>query len=248
MTPYTKAFHENDFPGYQPTELGVLDKKNFWATRKIPFVDLALDIHVQEDLRYAQDHFDDLFEEAYSVTSDRERAGKEGRAWFHTFHGQGWKYCRVAGVENTSAVYDQLNNKISDNLYQIHASREHLFLTLRQKFIELGLPLKRLKINTLEPDGFIHPHLDIKTKGLPPMQYFWMPLNHTSPGLKIWPYGYIPLKLGHVYLFNAEDFVHSVINTEKTRRFVAVGDIDIDNVTEEGWQLIRDSVQSQWYK
>ena len=74
--------------------------------------------------------------------------------------------------------------------------------------------------------GYFRPHRDIKLIN-DPLSYFWIPLNNpVGNKAKLYPYGDIDIKLGAVYLFNQENYIHAVANTSYEDRYVLVGYLD----------------------
>jgi hypothetical protein len=106
--------------------------------------------------------------------------------------------------------------------------------------------VKRLMILALSPGGYVQPHIDPKIISVPRLSYFWIPLNNSSPSLKIWPMGYVNHQAGNIYLFNNNTWVHSVINQDQKMRYVLTGLIDTEKCSNDFYQLAVKSAKKQW--
>ncbi len=227
MNKYTRDFHSAEFPGYRVS--APTNDKPFWQRRDLPFVDLDLNLSVDADRQYLEENYHELFSEAGSVNV---------REWYEFPHSSEWK--KLVLKNNTSAV--ELNKHKLVPETRPTAVQINTVNVLEQ----LGLDILYASVLCLEPNGWLQPHRDQKINAVPPLNYFWIPLSQNLPSLKIWPYGYVESKPGHVYLFNNQDWIHSIRNQQAHRRFVLIGRFAVESLPKTVKTLVEEAIQDQW--
>lgn len=226
MDQLVKDFYHNLFPGFDET---VTLEDSILATR-VPVVDLDLNINVNKLLEISKDiHIETVIRERYPYE-------KHSRI-------PGWqqKMLWSEGTQST-LINDVYYQRIDPNYPVIEPDDQAQ--QIQNELLTYGLDLKTCWLSTLEPKGYIRPHRDI---GLltNPLSYFWLPLeNPPLAELKIYPYGTVDVKLGHIYLLNQESFVHSAINMSNIRRHVIIGHLKEPN--DQLKTIITNSIKSQY--
>jgi len=245
MNSYTSQFHSAQFPGHRPQITGISISKDFWHHQNMPFVDIDGQLDVGKDLSYLQNHHQELFTEMDSQVNRRLCAERENRVWYSTSHGDGWEQCIVVKSDNEEhrAIVTG-----TDHPDMVFASQPHTYILtdILDQLRSLGFGIRRLMVAALAPGGWIQPHTDPKKSNIPVLSHFWIPVSDSSAGLKIWPYGYLQSQVGHIYLFNNQNYVHSVINTDQHTRYVLLGLIDTDKTSHEFLETAVQSARNQW--
>ncbi len=245
MNAYTQQFHANDFPGYQTADTCIPDDERFWWYRDVPFVDIDAKLDLSQDVIYLSQNHHRHFTEMDSQINRRMQAEKENRLWYYTPHGHGWEQCISVGGSDIESRTILADTQKPDMTFTPNAHRGVLQNTVTQ-MESLGIVLKRLMIAALLPGGWVQPHIDPKETGVPDLAHFWIPINQSSPGLKIWPYGYLAAEVGHIYLFNNQRWTHSVVNRDQHVRYVALGLIDTQHTSRGFLDMAIRSAQIQW--
>ncbi len=245
MNHYTKLFHDEKFPGYQPKNPVAED--DFWNRHDLPFVEIPNVISTTKDYLDVKQRHKELFAPLDTQINREKNAEHENRRWYFTPHSQGWEQCIVVGDRNRETIplitdTDRDQPKI---FFDPTPHRDVLF-DVRAQIDRLGMTVKRLMILALHPDGYVQPHIDPKIQQVPRLSYFWIPLNDSSPSLKIWPHGYVNHRAGNIYLFNNNTWVHSVINQDQQMRYVLTGLIDTEKCSNDFYQLAVKSAKKQW--
>lgn len=232
MNIYTQTFHKAQFPGYTLAADSIAGDQSFWWRRDIPVVDVDVGLDLRDDLAYVKQHHDDLFTEMHSSVNRRMAAEKDQRSWYHTEHAQGWEQCIVVGGSDYEERPIIAGTSKTETFFEPEAHPE-LIQNVLQQMQDLGIAIRRLNIATLQPGGWVQPHIDPKLQEVPPLSHFWIPMNDSDPSLKIWPYGYLHHQAGHIYLHNNHHWVHSAVNFNNYVRYVMLGLIEVDLCSQE---------------
>lgn len=247
MNNYTQQFHHNVFPGYKPAISFDQLMLDFWHTKAIPFVELAFDFDVESTYEYARVHDHDIFLNPAPEVNKKLFFEQKGWDWAYAAHHCGWKQCIVLGQSEPSRHLIATSTEAPTTEF-VPPVRSELFQDLQKQFVNKGLPLERLMILKLDVGGWIQPHRDTKVDpNHSTINYFWMPLQETTQGVKTYPYGYADSKVGSLYLFDQQNYVHSAINNLPIPRFVAWGKIDYQKISKDVQQQIFDATKRQWF-
>lgn len=216
-TRFTQEFLQTDFEVYKNQFASVSITDNLQTTQ-VPAmpVSLRLDL-LQQIYKQAQ-----ISEQDFQPTV----TGSLFRAWYRQPRSSGWHELTVKESQqphqftmahNTSQSVARPQSKITKNT--------KLLETSMQLFADLNIQLESLRIMKLEPQGWIHPHRD-RTQVSYGLCYFWIPLHEFAPCLKIFPYGWLQHRLGNMYLFNQNSYVHAAVNQSSQDRYVMIGRFD----------------------
>jgi len=245
MNAYTKQFHSHPFPGPKDPYIEVESGADFWWQSNIPFVDIDAALDVEGDYQYVHQHHQQLFTEMDSQINRRLNAERENRLWYYNAHGHGWQQCIVVGGSDIESRTIITGTQTPDVIFTPESHPEILEHTLLQLHHH-GMSVRRLMIAAVDPGGWVQPHIDPKQADTAAMAHFWIPLNDCVPSLKIWPYGYVPARVGHIYLFNNQNWTHSVFNQNHVCRYVLVGLLDITQTADRFLDLAIKSAREQW--
>lgn len=248
MNQHTKHFHESLFPGYHLSQdAPKITQENFWFRRDIPIVDLDVGLDTTADREFLQQHHARYFTEMDSQVNRRIAAEKENRSWYFTPHSHGWENCVVSGDLDFERVTMIKGTQLPADVFVPQFHRDVLPNIMGQ-LKSLGMSVFRLWVMSLEPNGWVLPHVDPKRDDIASMAHFWIPLGDGLPTLKFWPGGYLQHKAGHIYLFNNQHWTHSVWNRDPVHRYVLGGLLDLDCISQSFQDLAVTSAQQQWEK
>lgn len=148
--------------------------------------------------------------------------------WTRDVRSQGWTELSVIDQEDgVNLVHNPIETiSLPPKPQCQNAELRDLLLDILQ-----GVPLQKLTIFRLEPNGWIQPHMDTM-RDKPGLSYFWMPMHDFPACLKIWPYGWLHHRPGNMYLFNYSRYVHAAINQSSQDRFVLSGRIELSNLPD----------------
>jgi len=241
MNKFIKDFFESKFDGYSPIKQ--ISKENFWMNSIIPFVELKLNLNVNETYEWCLEN-SDLFYKNNTQDYAIRRQKELDTFWFSESHSAGWFNLRLMKSElkrNEIVKHGaQPGEQDEDTVYDKVTAIEH-------ELTNKSFKLKSLQIMKLSKNGWVQPHIDSLLMGATRMEYFWIPLNSTDPSVKIYPYGFLKPNLGSVYFFNNSSFVHAVANLSGTDRYVAIGRIDVERTSEGLTKLVLENAINQWY-
>lgn len=233
MDKLTQDFFETKFPGFNDQ---VIIADNVFQT-SVPVVELEYNLNVDLLLKYCLD---------IKVNEIGNRQGKtqgyqkepRWKGW-HCYSSL-WNY----GYQSTHML--DIYNKKLDAPPPIKYPDEKT-LKIRKYFLDLGLDFRLLLNMILNPNSYLRPHRDISFDPNP-LLYCWIPLtNPKGSELKFYPYGTVDVKLGNVYLFNQENFVHAIRNTNKDlQRYSMIGYLDSKTILPKFKQQVTDAIQKQY--
>ena len=265
MNELTTQFHKAKFPewspklqineiipGLNPTELQINEiMENFWNCSSFPFLEVDLKM-ASEDFTKAEKWIEQnqkLFKTHQGTAHLYEKAKKNNTDWFFTLHADGWEEIRIKGdITKVSAdLFDttKIAPGYSDD-FKLKLYPDAL-TELIKKFETKGWFFDMITLKKLKPGGWIQPHRDPVQPAYKKLQNFWIPINHISASVKIWPYGIMPNKVGHLYLFNNADYMHSVYNADNSDRYVLVGMLDLTKTKIDN-SYLKKCILEQWYQ
>lgn len=140
--------------------------------------------------------------------------------WYSLSGTDSWEELPLVHASENEKIYNLVDRKMSSSRKNNDIVEKPDILNLC--FDLLGIDteelshIKSLKIVTVNPGGYIHPHKD-NFSGL---KCLWMPLHKFSWCLKFFPFGWLMHKLGSAYLINNEKYVHAVLNNSREKRYV----------------------------
>ena len=145
--------------------------------------------------------------------------------WYTRPRSQGWKELCVlykqVGIRdmvNSDKIHYRKNIVTSDDM-----ELKRLCIDL---FDNVDISIEQIVILKLEPKGWINPHKD--NVEIPVgLGYFWIPLHHFDPALKVFPFGWLNHSLGNLYLFNHCQYVHAAYNNMDKNRYVMIGRLNL---------------------
>ena len=243
---YTEKFHEAEFPGYSLSRPLPEILEDFWHQQDIPVIEIEHGLDLSDSYQYVLDHNDEIFTTQSTKINKELWMEKNGSSWYYTPHSQGWNQCMLIGQAMKSGSLVPGTEDIIPLEFS-PPGRTDILTNLRLQLKQLGLEMIRLQVLQLEPGGWISPHRDTKpTPNHPTMNYFWMPLHDFSQCLKYWPQGYIQHRLGCMYLFNYQKYVHSVVNYDDEPRHVIIGTFDHTCVREDFYHRCIKAAHEQW--
>jgi hypothetical protein len=242
MNRYTKEYHQAAFPGFNKPTLSNETLRNFWHSTQIPFVDIDLkfDHTATYNWLLENDHF---FSDVRSQLSEKVKQAKYNQEWYEITRSDGWKGIHVKGNVHKKSTSIQ-GDESSDDVEVTKI--DYAVPDLVRCFEENGLELQCLWVFRLSPGGWLQPHKDLVPPSTPGLAQFWMPLHDFPECLKIYPYGYLKHQVGHLYLFNNPNFVHSAVNQTVKNRYVAFGEINYKALSEQTSSRIRNLLIEQW--
>jgi hypothetical protein len=245
MNKFTADYHQGTFPGFAMTKPYQQVVDAFWFSKDIPFIETDFDIDATETHRWLVDH-DHLFEQRYTQTNRLNFAKQHGYDWFTDVHSHDWHTLDVLGLDY---AHGQLitNGQAQEQIYQNNTHPDAV-PDLKIQLDKVGLPVEKIYIQRLAPGGWVQPHMDKHQPGAPVMNHVWLPLNSSALSLKIYPSGYVHHRPGRIYLVNNTYYAHSAINTDSEPRYVAIMKIDYQQLPEESWNRIQQSLQQQWFE
>lgn len=248
MNAFVREFFANEFPGWKPRLSWTENSKDIWNS-EFPYIPVRAGLELGNTHRWLLDNCESLLQEMRGEHMRRLRSQREGTDWCFVPHNQGWRQMCVVGdaytvrqeIQNPDVDHDPLLRQHRQNWIQNPGAVPEL----QQQLEQLGCGFSRLMVDTLEPDGWIHPHRDQGTNS--PLGYAWIPLHDFPPCLKIWPVGMVQHQVGDIYLLANTRFAHSVINSQDLRRHVAVVRLDLKKTSEDFHRLVMRSAQDHWY-
>lgn len=235
-----KNYHEDKFPGWSPTrtydEL-IEDPLH----NELPFIELDFGWDTTEIYKeLSSNENKDLW---IPIQNSGRFLEKE---WYEFEWHEGWMEIRIKGASP--------NDGTTTNATHKEKNRDFLFrsdaLPRTQEFIESkNIKFTRLIALKLTPGGFAYPHRDegkreSQEKNL---ECFWIPINHCNDNLKVYPYGYVPHKVGNMYLFNNKSYWHSIYNTNNHDRYVLTGRFDSEH-SDFPIDMVKQSIKKFWFK
>lgn len=150
--------------------------------------------------------------------------------WTKDRRHQGWKELTVIPMSNGMEFAHDSQQTVARPQTPVFDDPE-LHNLVTDVFESRGISLYNLMILKLEPHGWIQPHID-RMIDYPGLSYFWMPLHEFPPCVKIWPWGWLPHRLGCMYLLNHSRYLHAAVNQTNMDRFILSGRIKIDSLPE----------------
>jgi hypothetical protein len=181
----------------------------------------------------------------YSQRQARERARAEGRDWFHTAHSSDWQEIRLIG--DTPTPVELVASPHSNSTAVVDRTVDQSALPITRGIMQSGgLVWQHLKASRLPAGGWLYPHRDRNQEHDTRLNYVWIPLHDASPNLKLYPYGYMPNRVGQMYLLNNSSHTHSVWNRDTRARTVLLGRFDLVHSQLDMTQ-IKKAVEQQWY-
>ena len=144
--------------------------------------------------------------------------GANLKEWYSNYRADSWNELVLLNNDETNEIYDFINKKMICSKKNNKVKENTVLL---QKCLDLldikdSSCIKTLRIATVDPGGFIHPHKD----KLSNVRCLWMPLHDFSWCLKFFPFGWLMHEFGNAYLVNNGKYVHGVLNTSRERRYV----------------------------
>lgn len=245
MNKFTQDFFQGQFPGFSVDCNYEEIMSDFWHTKKLPFVELDFTVDTQPTYQWLLKN-KQLFDKTPTQHSRELNKKEYGVDWFTDAHSQGWLELKVTGAELERDYI--VNCGIEMPHHHTEELANNLQIDLVNQLNKINLPVTRIKLLCLEPNGWAQPHMDRLKPGHATMNHVWLPLHNFKPSLKVYPYGTIEHKTGHLYLLNQQSFIHSVINPESMSRFVAVLTLDYENLSVDMWEQIKQSVYRQWFE
>lgn len=233
MDKLTQDFFETKFPGFND-QVNIAD--NVFQT-PVPVVELEYNLDVDLLLKYC---LDIKGNEIGNRQGKIQGYQKEPRWKGWDCHNLLWNY----GYQSTHML-DIYNKKLDVPPPIKHPDEQET--KIRKYFLDRGLDFRLLMNMSLGPSSYLRPHRDISFDPNP-LLYCWIPLtNPAGSELKFYPCGNVNIKLGNVYLFNQENFVHAVRNTNKDLpRFSMIGYLDSQAVTDEFKHQVVNAIHQQY--
>lgn len=138
--------------------------------------------------------------------------------WYSLMGADSWKELLLLNSETNEKSYSLIDGKMSTARInnEVVDRKDILNLCLALLGISDTSRIKNLKIVTINPGGYIHPHKDKISN----VKCLWMPLHNFSWCLKFFPFGWLMHKLGSAYLINNGKYVHGVLNNSREKRYV----------------------------
>jgi hypothetical protein len=238
MNKLTQDFHQAEFSGFKPTASFEQIKNNFWQSAHLPFVDTGIDFEVATSYQWLLNH-PEYFKKDSRTEYEKLMSKKDGTDWFQDVPAVEWYCCNVFGTNEGS------NNHADDTITKYYPDA---FTDLQQQIQLLKLPITRLAVFKLKPNGYVQPHIDSRYgtfKG--GLNHVWLPLHNFSQSLKIYPCGYVKHQTGRMYLLNNPHYVHSVANYESTPRYVALMTINYRNLEPVLENQFFEAARKQWF-
>jgi hypothetical protein len=233
---YVEQFFATDFTPYQHLANDIVDSDTLIDNQvplvKIPVADTTLITRLHEFCLANQEQF-----------KVPELVDGYNHFWYQYLHTKGWKQFIVRHNRPSSLVTFDKSTTLNEHHTQSDDVNQIASGLIDQLFGSFGLTVRHARLNSLEPDGYFAPHVDVYQKD-PGLCYVWMPLHDAVPHLKIFPFGLVNSEFGNMYLLNYSKYTHSVWNQKKQTRFVLGAVFDIDQVPPEFIQLFREQKKS----
>jgi len=242
MNELTKQFHNAEFDGWKPTKSYEETIENFWDS-DLPFLEIDCDLDIEKIFKEVQKIKDEDWMETQTQTYQKEIHKKNGTDWFYTLHSSGWDEIRLKSYDFKNFKKIQKNSHDIPHQFDVVIKKNLLPKTI-DELENKNYDYNFLKISRLKPSGWLHPHKDQISDFGNKLSYMWIPLNDCQKNLKIYPYGYMPCKLGCAYLLNNFDHIHSVLNKDQHDRYVILMKF---NKSKIDMNVIKNAVKQQWY-
>ena len=226
MEPLLKHFFDNTFPGFNDT----VTLEDPILRTNVPLLDLDLGIDVDSLLALVkQCELSPVIHKIYPY---------EHYPRIHNFfYSSLWCDGSMEGL-----LTDIYNKAPTPNLEVLQPNK--LSQKIRDELAKYNLNIRACFLSVLDPGGYIRPHRDMRAIDHP-LNYFWLPLEDVPESeLKVYPYGTVDVKLGHLYMLNQENFTHAVVNLSNSRRHVIVG--HLHNPVPELKTIIENNLRSQY--
>jgi hypothetical protein len=138
--------------------------------------------------------------------------------WYSISGTDSWQELPLLLALQNEKMYSLVDGKMTSSRKNndVVDRKDILNLCLNLLGIKETSHIKSLKIVTVNPGGYIHPHKDNFNN----LKCLWMPLHEFSWCLKFFPFGWLKHKLGSAYLINNGKYVHAVLNNSKEKRYV----------------------------
>jgi hypothetical protein len=233
MNKLTQEFHQSTFPGFKPNVSYEQVKQNFWQSSYLPFLDTGIDFEVDSSYQWLSNH-----QECFEKDSRTEHNNLL-KEWFEDSRAVDWYCCNIFG---SNKGYDAHPDDI------ITKYHPDAFPDIQQQIQKLKLPITRLAVFKLAPNGYVQPHVDPRPgphKG--GINHVWLPLHNFPQSLKIYPHGYVQHQTGRMYLLNNPSYVHSVANYEPTARYVALMTLNYRALDPDLENYFFEVAQKQWF-
>jgi hypothetical protein len=235
-----KNFHNDVFSGWKPNfSYSEIEKDPLNSS--FPFIELDFKWDVSEILNELESI------ENKDLWIPVQHAGRFlKKEWYHREDEYGWHEIRIMGP-CPSPSKERLKDLIKPWEFIV---RNNGLTNTQNFFKDKGLFFTRLVAVKLLPGGYGPPHIDngIRVDGHleKNLECFWIPINHCQDNCKTYPYGYVPHKVGSMFLFNNKEYWHSVMNRDSYPRYVLTGRIDSSR-SKLDINFIKDSIKKQWY-
>lgn len=211
MHPFLNTFIEQNFQeklNYFEKNNVISDEYDNWTSPAIVIPNL--DLKILEDIKNLSEKF--------SNNLVRNSGFKFTDNWYSYYSSDSWKELLLLDNDKSNEIYDftsgkAINTKENNEVFEQESILE---LCLNLLNIDNLDGIKNLKINTVDPGGFIHPHKDKMSN----VRCLWVPLHNFSWCLKFFPFGWLMHETGNAYLINNGMYVHGVLNDSKERRYI----------------------------
>lgn len=210
MHPFLESFISADFSdNLKSKDIGFQnDNFNNWITPaiKIPKFDLDIIQKLKTMCEQAEDHF---------VPTTGSYINNN---WYSLSGADSWKEILLLNAAENEKIYSLVDGKMSFNRNnnEVIDRKDILNLCLELIGFSETTYIKSIRIVTVDPGGYIHPHKD----KLNNIKCLWMPLHDFSWCLKFYPFGWLMHELGNAYLINNREYVHAVLNNSREKRYV----------------------------
>lgn len=232
MDKLTQDYFNTEFLGLENVTL----EENVFQT-KVPFVELEYNL----DVVY-------LLDLCLKIQGNEvgRRPGKAGQ-YQDQPRWKGW-HCHnlLWNYGHQATTMDDIYSKKLGAVAELKEPKDET-LAIQEYFLDRGLDFRLIMNFLLEPNSYLRPHRDIGLNPNP-LLYCWIPLtNPKGSELKFYPYGNVDIKLGNVYLFNQENFVHAVRNkNQDLPRYSLLGYLDPETISPKFKQQVTDAIQNQY--
>jgi hypothetical protein len=239
----TKEFFDKDFPKFNQR---VHIPEHIFAT-PVPIVELELGIDVDKILSIAKtipvDDYVSVIDINPAPTVDKLHSNRSWENYENRIHG--WQdtflWSDGGDIQHLEDIYYK-KPRPSFPIIEISDAGQQI----RDILSQAGLNINLCTLSVFGPKGYCKPHRDIGLVDLP-LAYFWIPLNFPNGSdLKIYPSGYVDVKLGNVYLLNQENFTHAVKNDNSMDyRYVLFGFLK-PVISEEFYNTVYQAISQQY--
>jgi hypothetical protein len=245
MNELTRQFHINQFPGWRPTKPLEENMRAFW-TCELPFLEidcgLDLDNIYKEILQLDQSRWTDLQEQKYQD----QKSELNDTSWFYSAHSQGVQEIRLKSIKFHEELIPIMDQTPKEDKHEIEiVNQDGILQIVYDELEKQNIHYDSLKVVRLGAGGWLYPHKDqYESRKELKLTQMWIPLNHCQRNLKMYPYGYMPNKVGKAYLLNNFDYIHSAFNKDNHPR-----DILLLKVRPESFDIkdIQSLAKQQWY-